>query len=164
VRRACWSLLIALPVSVVGQTFRGGINGTVIDQSGAVVAGAALEAVDVAIRVGHKAVTSSGGEYGVQDLPLCSYKVTVEATGFKPEAVTKVPVAAGVIYMPRCAAQLPQATSRFRRPTVSWGFSGRSFSRISINSSYSEDAFSSSPVPAAPARVPARRTRIRHRT
>ena len=36
----------AMPTSSYGQTFRGGINGTVADGSGAVVAGASVEAQD----------------------------------------------------------------------------------------------------------------------
>ena len=69
--------LLVAPVSGNAQTFRGGINGTVTDGSGAVVAGAAVEAVDTATEVSHKTVPSSAGEYSFQDLPLGTYKVTV---------------------------------------------------------------------------------------
>jgi hypothetical protein len=89
--------LVGSSVSV-GQTFRGGINGAVTDQSGAVVSGAAVEADDLATGVSHKTITSSAGEYIFQDLPLGSYTVTASATGFKQQAVAKVPVTAGVIY------------------------------------------------------------------
>ena len=37
--------LFAMPVISFGQTFRGGINGTVTDQSGAVLPGATVEAM-----------------------------------------------------------------------------------------------------------------------
>src|SRR5579863_7928932 len=87
-----------LPAAAVGQTFRGGINGSVTDQSGAVVAGAQVEAVDAATSVSHKTVTSSAGEYVFQDLPLGTYSVTVNASGFKTSVVSGVPVTAGVIY------------------------------------------------------------------
>ena len=90
--------LIAFPLSSLAQTFRGGINGTVTDQSGAVVPGAAVEAVDTATSVSHKTISSSAGEYSFQDLPLGEYTVTVTASGFKDEKVSKVPVTAGVIY------------------------------------------------------------------
>ena len=93
-----FAVVFLLSTVAVSQTFRGGINGTVTDQSGAVVPGATVEAVDMATSVAHKTVSSSGGEYGFQDLPLGTYKVSVEATGFKPEIVSKVPVAAGAIY------------------------------------------------------------------
>ena len=44
------------------------------------------------------AVSSSGGEYLFQDLPLGTYTISVTASGFKPEKVDSVPVTAGVIY------------------------------------------------------------------
>jgi len=88
--------LAALPLS--GQNFRGGINGTVVDPSGAVVPGAAIEAVSTGTGVSWKAVTSSGGEFQFQDLPLGKYVVTVTAAGFKTEKVEGVPVSAGTIY------------------------------------------------------------------
>ena len=84
--------------SLHAQTFRGGINGTVTDQSGAVVAGAAVSAVNNATGVTLNAVTSSGGEYQFQDLPLGKYTISVTASGFKPEKVDAVPVTAGIIY------------------------------------------------------------------
>jgi outer membrane receptor protein involved in Fe transport len=93
-----FAALLVLPAAGFGQTFRGGINGIVTDQSGAVVPGAAVEAMDKATSVSHKTVTSSGGEYTFQDLPLGAYKITVQASGFKPEVVNEVPVAAGAIY------------------------------------------------------------------
>jgi hypothetical protein len=90
--------VLAAPVVSQAQTFRGGINGTVTDQSGAVVAGAQVEALDTATSVSHKAVSTSAGEYSFQDLPLGTYKVTVDATGFKTAVVSSVLVQAGVIY------------------------------------------------------------------
>src|SRR5579859_5928524 len=92
------ALAVALPVSSFAQTFRGGINGTITDQSGAVVSGAAVEAVEVATAVSHKTISSSAGEYTFQDLPLGTYTVTAKASGFQSTAVSKVPVTAGVVY------------------------------------------------------------------
>lgn len=96
-----WLALAALllaPVNGNAQTFRGGINGTVTDESGAVVAGATVEAVNIATGVSHKTITSSAGEYVFQDMQLGTYKITVTATGFKASVITSVPVTAGVIY------------------------------------------------------------------
>ena len=93
-----FAFVLALPTASIAQTFRGGINGTVTDQSGAVVAGASVEALDTATDVSHKSVTTTAGEYSFQDLPLGTYKVTVSASGFKSAVVSSVPVTAGVIY------------------------------------------------------------------
>jgi hypothetical protein len=90
------ALLIALPG--FSQTFRGGINGTVTDQSGAVVPGAAVEATETATNTSHKTISSSAGEYSFQDLALGSYTIAVTASGFKSSTVVNVPVTAGVTY------------------------------------------------------------------
>ena len=84
--------------AAMSQTFRGGINGTLTDQSGAVVAGAIIEAVESATGVSHKTISSSAGAYAFQDMPLGTYTVKVIASGFKDAQVTGVPVTAGVIY------------------------------------------------------------------
>jgi outer membrane receptor protein involved in Fe transport len=91
-------LLVTSAACLHAQTFRGGINGTIVDQSGAVVAGAAVSATNNGTGVSVNAVSSSGGEFLFQDLPLATYTVSVEANGFKPEKVNSVPVTAGTIY------------------------------------------------------------------
>src|SRR5271154_7215295 len=79
------------------QTFRGGINGVVTDQAGAVVAGAQVVAMADATRVEHATITSSGGEFSFQALPLGSYTVTATASGFQTVKVGSVGVTAGTI-------------------------------------------------------------------
>lgn len=80
------------------QTFRGGINGVVTDQSGAAVPGAKVQAVDDATNVVHSTVSSSAGEFSFSDLPLGTYTVITSEHGFGTVRVTKVNVAAGTIY------------------------------------------------------------------
>jgi Carboxypeptidase regulatory-like domain/TonB dependent receptor len=88
----------AFSVSGYAQTFRGAINGTVTDPSGAVVAGASVKATNTATAVAITATTTSGGEFAFQDLPLGTYKVEVAAAGFRPVAVDNVMVGAGGVY------------------------------------------------------------------
>ena len=90
--------VIAFPLSSLAQTFRGGINGTVTDQSGAVVPGATVAATDSATGVLHKTITSSAGEYSFQDMPLGAYTIKISVSGFKETVIKNVPVTAGVIY------------------------------------------------------------------
>jgi hypothetical protein len=90
--------LFALPATSLGQTFRGGITGTVTDQSGAVVAAAQVTAIEVATNVSYHAVSSSAGEFAFSNLPLGDYSVTIAAQGFSTEKVNKVTVSAGVSY------------------------------------------------------------------
>ena len=90
--------VLAVPFQAGAQTFRGGINGTVTDETGAVVPNAPVEAVEVATSVSHKTISSSAGTYTFQDLPLGSYTITVIAPGFQTSIVKGVPVTAGTIY------------------------------------------------------------------
>ena len=92
------ALVLFMPFAALAQTFRGGINGTVTDQSGAVVSGATVEAVDIATAISHKTISSSGGEFSFQDLPLGTYTVNVTGSGFKAEKIDGVMVKAGTIY------------------------------------------------------------------
>lgn len=90
--------ILASIIPAAAQTFRGGINGTITDESGAVIPGAAVEALETATGISHKTVSSSAGTFLFQDLPLGAYTITVETSGFQKAIVSKVPVTAGVIY------------------------------------------------------------------
>jgi hypothetical protein len=90
------AMLVA--VSAYSQTFRGAINGTVSDPSGAVVAGAAVKATNTGTGVSLNATTTSDGQFAFQDLPLGMYKIEVSASGFRPAAVDNVAVTAGSAY------------------------------------------------------------------
>ncbi len=91
-----FALMALLPAAA--QTFRGAINGTVTDPSGAVIPGAAVTATHAATGVTLKSVTSSAGEFAFRDIPIGNYNITVTGQGFKPETVESVPVSAGAVY------------------------------------------------------------------
>src|ERR1700685_4781328 len=91
-------VLVLLGATGYAQTFRGAINGTVTDASGAVVTGASVKATNVATAVGITATTTSGGEFAFQDLPLGAYKVEVTATGFRAAAFDNISVTARGVY------------------------------------------------------------------
>src|SRR5579864_8002229 len=99
-RRLLGALVVLVVVGVGGyaQTFRGAINGTVTDPSGAVVAGADVKATEIATGVVHSTLTTSGGEFAFQDLPLGAYRVTVTVKGFQQTNVENVSVNAGAVY------------------------------------------------------------------
>ncbi|WP_348265240.1 TonB-dependent receptor [Telmatobacter sp. DSM 110680] len=92
------ALVVALPVNSLAQTFRGGITGTVTDQSGAVVSGAQITAVDNATNTAYKALSSSAGEFVFSNMPVSTYTVTVLASGFEKLKIDKVPVTAASVY------------------------------------------------------------------
>jgi hypothetical protein len=99
-RRLLAAAVLSTLLTVAGyaQTFRGAINGSVTDPSGAVVANAKVTATNVGTGVTLNTVTTSNGEYAFQDLPLGTYKVTVSAGGFSQVTVDQVSVTAGSIY------------------------------------------------------------------
>ncbi|HEX3351416.1 MAG TPA: TonB-dependent receptor [Terriglobales bacterium] len=80
------------------QTFRGAINGTVVDPSGAVVAGAEVKAINNGTAVTLSSVTTSEGQFAFQDLPLGSYKIVVSASGFQAVNIDNIAVTAGSVY------------------------------------------------------------------
>src|SRR5271156_4822656 len=84
-------LLLMGAATLHAQTFRGGVNGTISDQSGAVISGATVALVNNAPSVSYNAVSSSGGEFLFQDLPLGKYTINVTASGFKSEKVDAIP-------------------------------------------------------------------------
>ena len=80
------------------QTFRGAINGNVVDPSGAVVSGAEVRAINNGTGVTLTTASTSEGQFAFQDLPLGSYKITVNAPGFQAVNVDNVLVTAGLVY------------------------------------------------------------------
>ena len=82
-------LLLVLSVSqfVLGQTFRGGISGTVEDSTGAVVAGAKISLLSQDTGLTRETVSTGDGAYAFQDLPVGKFTVTVTAPGFAPAAI-----------------------------------------------------------------------------
>src|SRR6267143_1396764 len=99
-KRLVFAILVVLSLAVAAnaQTFRGSINGTVTDPSGAVVPNAQVKATETATGIDHNTITTSEGQFSFQDIPLGLYKVTVTASGFPVYAVDKVEVVAGSIY------------------------------------------------------------------
>src|SRR5499427_9903742 len=91
-------IFLAVTVSAGSQTFRGAINGTVTDPSGAVVPNAQVKATETATGIEHNTVTTGDGQFAFQDIPVGTYKVNVTATGFAATTVDKVQVLAGSIY------------------------------------------------------------------
>jgi len=91
-------VLVLAMAAGYGQTFRGAINGTVTDPSGAVVPSATVKATNLGTGTSYSMATTTDGQFAFQDLPLGTYKVSVSAKGFRDVAVDKVAVTAGSVY------------------------------------------------------------------
>ncbi|MDE1161483.1 MAG: TonB-dependent receptor [Acidobacteriaceae bacterium] len=92
------SLLFMTALGAGAQTFRGGINGTVIDPSGAVVPGAVVTVTDEHTGLTHTMKATGSGDFVFSDLPLDPYTVTVTADGFAIQKLQHVQVSQGSIY------------------------------------------------------------------
>src|SRR6476659_5985704 len=103
-------VLLGFTIAVNAQTFRGAINGTVSDPSGAVVPNVQVKATEVATGLDHTTVTTGDGQFAFQDIPLGAYKVLVSAQGFRPYVADKVQVTAGTIYTLAVKLSLGEAT------------------------------------------------------
>src|SRR5947209_5496879 len=93
-------LMILLVTGLSGSqhTFRGGINGVVTDQSGAVIPGAKVQLTNTATNVMMTTMSTSAGEYAFPELNLGKYDIVVSASGFKMEKIVGVPISAGQIF------------------------------------------------------------------
>ncbi len=112
--KRCLSVLLLTLIVVVtanSQTFRGAINGTVTDPSGAVVPSASVKATNGATGINYTTITTSDGQFSFQDIPLGLYKVSVTATGFPTNTIDKVEVLAGSIYTLNVQLRLGQSST-----------------------------------------------------
>ncbi len=93
-KRFCFFLFVLFlsALSTFAQTFRGGIQGTVTDPSGAVIAGADIGVTSPATGLTRATKTDGTGNYFVSELPIGSYDVSVKAKGFRPAIVKDVKV------------------------------------------------------------------------
>ena len=84
VRVAAWALAIALAAAAAAaQTTTGRISGTVTDASGAVLPGATITVMQTATGLTRTATTDEHGAYVFVDLPIGTYTVKAELSGFK---------------------------------------------------------------------------------
>jgi hypothetical protein len=81
--------------SLLAQTDRGVITGTVKDASGAVVPNAQITAIQGGTNANFKTKSTTSGDFTVPSLPVGTYQVRVENTGFKTYLADRIEVAAG---------------------------------------------------------------------
>jgi hypothetical protein len=84
--------LSALAINGNAQTFRGTILGTVTDSSGAAVSGATVSVKNTGTGLLRTVTTDDDGNYSAPELPIGTYSVTVEKSGFKAGLVSGISV------------------------------------------------------------------------
>jgi len=91
-----WGILAALavfaPISTRAQQTLGSIDGTVTDATGATVGGTSVSIRNVATNLVVTAVTRDDGSFSVVDLPIGTYEVTFQKTGFEKVQYNQIPV------------------------------------------------------------------------
>ena len=98
-RASVSAIVIALLACVShAQTYRGAINGSVMDPSGAVVPNAQVKAKEKSTGIEHATVSTNDGQFAFQDLPVGKYTMTVTATGFPVFTIDDILVSQGVVY------------------------------------------------------------------
>ncbi len=73
---------------VGAQTTFGSITGTVTDQSGAVIPGAVVTIINIGTDAKRQVTTTETGVFNVPDLPVGSYRIRIEAQGFRGQERT----------------------------------------------------------------------------
>ena len=86
----CVLLACALAGLAWGQQVSATITGRVTDPSGAAITGAKVTATSVERGVTYPSATNAEGYYNIQNLPVGSYNVKVETTGFQTATQSNV--------------------------------------------------------------------------
>jgi hypothetical protein len=87
-------VLICAPAATA-QTFRGSIQGTITDSSGAAIPGAQVTVSSPSTGLSRTVAANDRGEYVASELPLGTYSITVEKAGFRTTTLTQIPVRVG---------------------------------------------------------------------
>src|SRR5437763_3652708 len=109
--RFCLSFLcvFVLVAGALAQVQNGQFTGTVTDPSGAAIANAKVTVTNVGTNLSVTSTTNSAGLYTAKELPVGTYKITVEAPGFKTGSNTDLVLNAGSIQRADFKMQLGQA-------------------------------------------------------
>src|ERR1035441_107685 len=95
--------------AVFAQTDRGVITGTIKDASGAVVPAAQVSAVQTGTNARFRTNSTTTGDFTVPSLPVGTYRVRVEITGFKTYIADNVVVGAGATVLLNVALEVGTA-------------------------------------------------------
>ena len=92
---AALTTCVDIPSASAQGIITGGITGTVVDQTGAVIPNASVEAQNEATGVVLKVTTISDGAFLIPNVPIGAYNLTITASGFGKNIIGHVAVVAG---------------------------------------------------------------------
>jgi hypothetical protein len=91
-----FAFLACVHAPVAGaQTFRGSMQGTITDSTGAALAGAKVKVFSEATGLSRTVEANDHGEYVASELPLGIYSITVAKQGFRTTTLTQIQVNVG---------------------------------------------------------------------
>ena len=102
------TLTVLAAISGQAQVLYGSLTGTVTDTSGAAVAGAKVDALNLGTGITRSATTNDAGVYAVSALQAGSYKVSISSTKFATQVTDRVDIV--VNNVTRIDAQLKVAS------------------------------------------------------
>ena len=91
-------VLLAMPGAVQAQVLYGSLTGNVTDQTGAVVAGAKVEATNISTGVSLSVATDERGGFLFNNLQAGVYKLTIAAPSFKTQVQENIRVEANKVF------------------------------------------------------------------
>ena len=94
---SCLLMFGLATISVNAQSDRGSIKGVVTDPNGGLIPNAKVTITNNSTNETRTATTSGEGSYNVPELKAATYRIQVEAEGFKTATIDTVQVAVGVI-------------------------------------------------------------------
>ena len=134
-------LLLGLAAGVTRAQGEASISGVVSDATGSAIAGASVKIESVETGGVRSLVTDLAGRYDAPLLPVGSYKLTVEKTGFRSESKTGITLVVGE----RAAVDFSLTVGELRETvTVTWRLQALGFSIFTsrVRRFFSSAAFS----------------------
>jgi Carboxypeptidase regulatory-like domain/TonB dependent receptor len=107
---SCMIFFFGLASTLVAQTDRGTITGTVTDPTGAVIVGAKVTATNTATQVSTTTTSTSSGKYTIPGLRVGNYDLAVEQTGFKKHVQTGIVLEVGQTVRADASLQLGETS------------------------------------------------------
>ncbi|MDR3793469.1 MAG: carboxypeptidase-like regulatory domain-containing protein [Terracidiphilus sp.] len=89
--------LLIFACALSAQTFRGSIQGTITDTTGAAIPSAQVKVFSPGTGLSRVVTTNDLGGYIASELPLGTYSITVSMQGFRTTTLNKIPVSVGSV-------------------------------------------------------------------
>ena len=100
VKIVCGALVVLLFSALAVSNLHAQVNtavlsGTALDTTGAVIAGAQIQATDVGTGISYAATTDGAGRYTLPEMPIGTYTVSAQKTGFQKLVQTGIILTVG---------------------------------------------------------------------